>query len=266
MHLRKYHGLGNDFLVLVDADGKQPVDAALARAVCDRHRGAGADGFIRVTADPLTMELYNADGSRAETSGNGLRCLARAVVDTGLEDGPQLTAVTDAGSRRLVLHDDGQVSVEMGTVRWDGDLVDLGNPHLVVFVDDLAKVDEGRDGLNVEYVVTGPGPDELTMRVFERGVGETLACGSGACAAAAVAHERGLVGERVTVHQPGGDVRVELADPIVLTGPVEYVCDVEWPANGAGAGLVNPPSARRRAGSVPERRDPGPAGEEPAWR
>ncbi|MDQ4097782.1 MAG: diaminopimelate epimerase [Actinomycetota bacterium] len=238
MHLRKYHGLGNDFLVLVDADGKQPVDAALARAVCDRHRGAGADGFIRVTGhgvqgtqpgDPLRMELYNADGSRAETSGNGLRCLARAVVDAGVEDSPELTVVTDAGPRRLTLHDDGQVSVEMGTVRWDGDLVDLGNPHLVVFVDDLAKADGGKDGLNVEYVVTGPGADELTMRVFERGVGETLACGSGASAAAAVAHERGLVGERVTVHQPGGDVTVQLADPIVLTGPVEYICDVEWP-------------------------------------
>src|SRR5205085_9711980 len=124
MHLRKYHGLGNDFLVLVDPDGKQPVDGAVARAVCDRHRGAGADGLIRVTGhgvqgtqprEPLTMELYNADGSRAETSGNGLRCLARAVVDAGIEDGPEVTVHTDAGRRRLALHDDGAVSVEMGT-------------------------------------------------------------------------------------------------------------------------------------------------------
>jgi len=244
MHLRKYHGLGNDFLVLVDADGKQPVDGAVARAVCDRHRGAGADGLIRVTGhgvqgtppgEPLTMELYNADGSRAETSGNGLRCLARAVVDAGVEDGPELTVQTDAGPRRLTLHDDGSVSVEMGTARVEGDtgFVDMGNPHVVVFVDGLDTVDGGRAGINVEYVAVGPGPEELTMRVFERGVGETEACGTGACAAAAAAHQRGLVGRRVTVHQPGGDVTVDLGgDTITLTGPAEYVCDVDWPTWG----------------------------------
>ena len=241
MHLRKYHGLGNDFLVLVDPDGKQPVDGATARAMCDRHRGAGADGLIWVTAEPLTMELYNADGGRAETSGNGLRCLARAVLDAGLEDGPELTVLTDAGPRRVTLHDDGQVSVEMGRARVDGDsgVVDMGNPHVVVFVADLTEVDGGRDGVNVEYVVAGPGPEELSMRVFERGVGETQACGTGACAVVAAAHKRGLVGRRVTVHQPGGDVTVDLgdlgADPIVLTGPAEYVCDVEWPT-GVPAG------------------------------
>src|SRR5919202_1437842 len=82
------------------------VPADLARAVCDRRRGAGADGLIRVMAHPLTMELYNADGGRAETSGNGLRCLARAIVDAGLDDGPELAVGTDAGPRRLTLHDD----------------------------------------------------------------------------------------------------------------------------------------------------------------
>ena len=250
MHLRKYHGLGNDFLVLVDPDGKEPVDGPTARAVCDRHRGAGADGLIRVTrhnvqgtqpGDALTMELYNADGGRAETSGNGLRCVARAVVDAGIEEGPELTVNTDAGSRRLTLHDDGQVSVEMGRARLEGDsgFVDIGNPHVVVFVCDLTAVAGGRDGVNVEYVAAGPRSDELTMRVFERGVGETQACGSGACAVAAAAHQRGLVGRRVTVHQPGGDVTVDLDGRgdgnIVLTGPAEYVCDVEWPT-GAPAG------------------------------
>jgi diaminopimelate epimerase len=241
MHLRKYHGLGNDFLVLVDPDGKQPVDGALARAVCDRHRGAGADGLIRVSGDPLTMELYNADGGRAETSGNGLRCLARAVVDAGVADGPELTVHTDAGPRRLTLHDDGQVSVEMGAARVDGNsgFVDMGNPHVVVFVCDLAAVDGGRDGVNVEYAAVGPGPEELTMRVFERGVGETEACGTGACAVAAAAHQRGLVGRRVTVNQRGGAVTIDLGDGdnIVLTGPAEYVCDVDWPDySGAPAG------------------------------
>jgi diaminopimelate epimerase len=232
MQLRKYHGLGNDFLILLDRDGTQPVDGATARALCERHTGIGADGLIRVTDEPLTMELYNADGSRAETSGNGLRCVARAVVDAGWEAGPSFTIVTDAGPRQATVHGDSAVSVEMGTATVDGQHVDLGNPHTVVLVDDLADVDPGRDpDLNVEYVLPGPGPDELTMRVFERGVGETQACGSGSCAAAAVAHAKGLVGDRVIVHQPGGAVTVALGDPIVLTGPAELVFEVEiaWP-------------------------------------
>jgi diaminopimelate epimerase len=257
MRLRKYHALGNDFLILLDPDRRQPVDEAVARAVCDRHRGAGADGLIRVTRDPgLAMELYNADGGRAETSGNGLRCVGRAVVDGGLVDRRDFTVATDAGQRRVRVGEDGTVRVEMGTalvgaplrVPWDeiplgwSNLVSIGNPHLVLGVDDPAyppKVDldqiEGLQvlypgGINVEVVAAGPAKDELTMRVWERGVGETLACGSGACAAAAAAWRHGLVGERVTVHQPGGDVVVELADGgITLTGPAEYVCDVDWP-------------------------------------
>ena len=259
MRLRKYHGLGNDFLVLLDPDGREPVDEVLARAVCDRHRGAGADGLIRITRAPeLTMELYNADGGRAETSGNGLRCVGRAVIDSGLAEGPEVTVVTDAGPRRLEVDDDGTVRVEMGTalvgaplrVPWDeiplawSNLVSIGNPHLVLGVEDAAypaKVDlaqiEGLQvlypgGINVEVVAVGPGRGELTMRVWERGVGETLACGSGACAAAAAAWKQGLVDERMTVHQPGGDVTVELGgDGILLTGPAEYVCDIEWPTS-----------------------------------
>lgn len=255
MRLRKYHGLGNDFLILLDPDGRAPVDGPLARAICDRHRGAGADGFIRVTRDAeLAMELYNADGGRAETSGNGLRCLGRAVVDTGLVAERDFTVATDVGRRRVQVREDGTVRVEMGTalvgaplrVPWDeiplgwSNLVSMGNPHLVLGVDEPAKVDldeiEGLQvlypgGINVEVVATGPERDELTMRVWERGVGETLACGSGACAAAAAAWKQGLVGDRVIVHQPGGDVIVDLGeDGITLTGPAEYVCDVEWPA------------------------------------
>lgn len=243
MQLRKYHGLGNDFLILIDADGKQPVDGVVARAVCDRHRGVGADGLIRLSpgsvpgrSGGLRMELYNADGSRAETSGNGLRCVGLALVDAGIEPGPEITVTTDAGPRRLSVHGDGLVSVEMGTARVEGTHVDMGNPHEVVLVEDADKAAAAayasgpdRTDVNVELVAIGPGPGELTMRVFERGVGETQACGSGACAAAAVAYDRGLVGDRVTVHQPGGDVTVQLGDPIVLTGPATYICDVEYP-------------------------------------
>ena len=252
MHLRKYHGLGNDFLILLDRDGTQPVDGRVARAVCDRHRGVGADGLIRVTADPLTMELYNADGSRAETSGNGLRCVARAVVDGGMADGPELRVHTDAGPRRLVLHDDGTVSAEMGAAaraehaavyghangRAPRHLaVNVGNPHLVVEAADPdalfgdAAAQYAVPSLNVELVWFGPGADEATMRVWERGVGETQACGSGACAVAWAGREWGLVGDTVTVHQPGGAVTVALGDPITLTGPAEFVFEVDlaWP-------------------------------------
>jgi diaminopimelate epimerase len=278
--LHKYHGLGNDFLILFDMDGSRSVDAATAAAVCDRHRGVGADGLIVVTAGAagadVTMELRNADGGRAEISGNGLRCLARAVVDAGLVAGPELMVATDAGHRRAVVGGDGTVSVDMGPLRvadapgtdvaaenaWHG-VVDAGNPHTVFGVDDLAVLDkldlatEGGawdrrlpGGTNVEYVVVGPEPDGLTMRVWERGVGETLSCGSGACAAAAVAHRLGLVGERVTVHQPGGDLEVDLSgDSVVLTGPAEPVCTVELTGTGyrrTGRG----PSGREQNGVV----------------
>lgn len=226
MNLRKYHALGNDFLIALDDD----IDGELARAVCDRRRGAGADGLISI--DTLRrMVLYNADGSRAETSGNGLRCAARALLDAGWETGPQLTITTDAGPRALTLHPGGTVSVDMGAPRVDGEHVDLGNPHRVVFVEDLdAVAGPVSPAENVEFVAPGPAPDHLAIRVFERGVGETQACGSGACAAAAVAHAKGMVGERVTVHQPGGEVTVDLGGgTAVLTGPAEHVCEVVWP-------------------------------------
>jgi diaminopimelate epimerase len=243
MKLEKYHGLGNDFLVLLDLDGLHPVDGAMARALCDRHTGVGADGLIRVTAGP-TMELYNADGGRAEMSGNGIRCLALALVDAGLDVGPELAIATDAGPRRVVIvHHDGPhqstISVDMGVAtvepgRGHSLLVDMGNPHAVIEVQDPYDADLGREfrrfgaDVNLELVAAGPGPDELTMRVWERGVGETLACGTGACAAAVAAHKWGMVGDKVTVHQPGGAVQVDLGgEQIVLTGPAVWVCSVE---------------------------------------
>jgi diaminopimelate epimerase len=243
--LTKHHGLGNDFLVLIDADNCHSVDETEARALCDRHRGVGADGVIRVGPAPsdgsgdLSFELRNADGSPAEMSGNGLRCLAQAALAAGLVDGPTFTVATPAGCRRVTVRPTEApgviwASVEMGRPRRDGDLVSMGNPHRVILTDDIAA-DIGAgpppDGsVNVEWVRPGPGPDELTMRVFERGVGETEACGTGACAAAFVAHERGLVGSRVIVHQPGGDAEVIIGDDgsIELAGPSQYICRVEW--------------------------------------
>ena len=242
IRLEKYQGLGNDFLILLDDSGTQPIDEATARALCDRHLGVGADGVIRATkADlatgaQLTMTLRNADGSPAETSGNGLRCLARAVVDAGWCDGPEVTILTDAGLKRLQITGD-EITVDMGPAKVDGGngegtLVDMGNPHLVIVVDDPATVDLPELGrrhadLNVEVIATTFMPHSLAMRVHERGVGETLACGTGACAAAAAAYDLGLVGARVVVYQPGGQAVVELGeDTVTLTGPAVHVASI----------------------------------------
>lgn len=263
--LTKHHGLGNDFCVLLDLGGTGPqITAELARAICDRHRGVGADGLIRATraADPseaeLTFELRNADGTPAEMSGNGLRCLAQAALDAGVVSaGQAFVVLTPAGPRTvLVLPTEAPtivwVSVEMGLAQVDGDdercnighgrlRVDLGNPHLVVLGPDPAALAVGElgpslekavpGGQNVEFVTLGPGPDEVTMRVWERGVGETLACGTGACAAAVAFYHWGRVGRKVTVHQRGGDADVELRPDgtVVLSGPSQRIatCVVE---------------------------------------
>ena len=167
MRLEKYHGLGNDFLVLLDLDDRQPVDEATVRALCDRHRGVGADGLMRVTAGP-TMELWNADGSRAEMSGNGIRCLVLALVDAGLVPGPEVKVATDAGVRRVTVEADGRLSVDMGAAQFAAGtgvaaLVDMGNPHAVVEVQDpydhdLAREARAYPGLNLELVVARARP------------------------------------------------------------------------------------------------------------
>ncbi len=270
MHLAKLHGLGNDFLVLIDLDEVTPVDAGLAVALCDRHRGLGADGLIRVTpgtdgAD-VTMVLRNADGGLAEMSGNGIRCLALAVARSRKVSSLELRVATGGGVRdvRLTTGHAGlaHVEVDMGKARpgpepdtgWlslpvtanllegaDGPFpglstLDIGNPHLVVLVDDPASVDlaevgpvaeqQFAGGINVGFVAPVAGqPDALDLRVWERGAGITEACGTGATAAAHAAHEWGLVGDRVTVHLPGGDVEVAVGDTLTLSGPAVHVAD-----------------------------------------
>ena len=265
MRLTKHHGLGNDFLVLLDLDGTHPVSPEQAVALCHRHTGIGADGVLRVTAGTgdadVTMHLLNADGSRAEMSGNGIRCLAQAVFQAGLATPPVLRVATDAGLRTVtVLARTGpgthRLSVEMGQAKvgeaepeWeDGDVlravrVDIGNPHIVLHwagpelpgTDELVALGARIDGTtpggaNVEVI--RPGADgRLDMVVYERGVGPTQACGTGACAAAAAAHEWELVGEQATVVMPGGPVDVTLGDPVLLTGDATSVAilDTPWP-------------------------------------
>ena len=261
MHLTKHHGLGNDFLVLIDLERGSPVDAGLARALCHRRTGVGADGLIRVTpgrdgAD-LSMELLNSDGSPAEMSGNGMRCLAQAAVMAGAAPASRFTVWT-AGGIREVVHGLGnrpgesRVTVDMGRVAPLADApevdhttpplreagLDVGNPHLVMLVEDPAAVEietagpryerQFPAGANVEWIRVSA-PDTVELRVWERGAGVTQACGTGACASAWAAHNWGLVGPEVTVDMPGGSVTVEIAaeGSVNLTGPAAYIAAVE---------------------------------------
>jgi diaminopimelate epimerase len=264
MRLTKHHGLGNDFLVLLDRDGTQPIDEDIAVAVCDRHRGVGADGLIRVTtatgedgAARFTMELRNEDGSRAEMSGNGISCLGQAVVRAGLAPDGVVEVDTDAGPRTVTVVEAQaphrhRMRVAMGAAQVGEELpewlderilravhVDMGNPHVVLHVadaddvPDLVEIGERINsstpgGTNVELVLPGE-PGEVTMVVYERGVGPTQACGTGAVAVAAAARAWELAPATVTVHQPGGPAVVELGEVAHLTVPVVAIAAVEWP-------------------------------------
>lgn len=268
VHLTKHHAVGNDFLVLLDDGGAGEVGPDHARAWCHRHTGIGADGLIVVTSGTdgadVTMTLFNADGTIAEISGNGIRCLGQAVaMDRGLVE-LDLAVASGSGLRTLHLGpgpDDRSLvaSVDMGMVRVSRDRpvdtsdnalghdgpagsahvrslsVEVGNPHTVLLYDDPVERDRVADTLgagtsNVELVLAGSAPDAIAMRVIERGVGETLACGSGACAAAYATRAWGLTGDRVRVAMPGGEVSVDLGgDTVVLTGPTVYVASVEIP-------------------------------------
>jgi diaminopimelate epimerase len=248
MHLSKHHGLGNDFLIIF-ADVEDP--AGLARRLCHRRLGLGADGLVVARSGSgdadLVMQLRNADGSRAEMSGNGIRCLAQAEARRRQTDTVDLRIATDAGLRAVAVRPGPDpatvtVRVDMGPAKvrlLDGPSpgraaeVDMGNPHLVL-LDDGERLDPealGREhaDVNIELVTVRP-DGQIAMRVWERGVGHTEACGTGACAAAAAAHEWGLVPAEVTVSMPGGVLEVTLGDTVTLVGPATHVADIEIPA------------------------------------
>lgn len=252
----KMHGLGNDFVVIDRRKGGAPVTADLARALGDRHRGVGFDQLAEVVADDgadAALVFWNADGTQAGACGNATRCVARLLLDeTGK---PEVTLRTVRGVLRAVDRGEGLTAVNMGPPLLDapsiplapgvdpmhlplhGDpvAVGMGNPHCVVFVPDAESVDVARDGAalerhalfpegtNVEFAsVTGP--DRLRMRVWERGTGITLACGSGTCATAVAAHLRGLTGRRVVVDVDGGTLDIDWRDDGVwMTGPTALV-------------------------------------------
>lgn len=230
-------GLGNDFVVL---DGPLSLGAEEIGEFCDRRFGIGADGVLVVTkGDPVRMEYWNADGSPAEMCGNGLRCVARYVYDKGWSADRNFSVQTPVGERGVrVLEDSIEVElgrpVRNGTHEHEGvsyELVDIGNPHAVTFVadpfaSDVAGVGTAlqagfSDGVNVEFAHVADGA--VTMRVWERGVGETLACGTGMAAVAAVTAERyGLAGP-IPVSVRGGQGSIDLRNGVAwITGPAEY--------------------------------------------
>jgi diaminopimelate epimerase len=266
MHATKHEGAGNDFLVLLDPDDAVRLTPAQVRVLADRHRGVGADGIIRVgpgrAGCDLSMELRNADGGEAEMSGNGIRCLAQAAVDAGLVAPPVFT-VSTAGGPRTVEYVPGATPgvatarVDMGPARLGPEqpaelgerrarTVDVGNPHLVLLGPDTAGVDIAEagpklqaaypGGINVEWITVVHDSDGVVLdfRVWERGVGATLACGTGSVAAAAAARSWDAVppDAAVRVRNPGGVLEVTLgaddAATTYLAGPVRKVADVDF--------------------------------------
>ena len=249
MRFTKMQGLGNDYLYVY---GPVPEDAAqLSRRLSDRHFGPGADGLIFMgptrRAD-FSMRIFNADGSEAEMCGNGIRCVGKYLYEHGYTRKRVLVIETRAGLRQLTLHGEADkitgVSVEMGTAKTTpgsaGDLVDLGNPHLVRFVSDAGAVDVTALGPELEHSVPGGvnvefvqllAPKRLRMRVWERGSGVTLACGTGACASAAAAVSRGLcpADSPIEVVLDGGSlfITVRADGSIQMEGPAETVYEGE---------------------------------------
>lgn len=268
MHLTKHHGLGNDFLVtFVD---EIPTDApATAMELCDRHRGIGADGLVFGIDDgsrPI-MRLFNSDGSQAEVSGNGLRCFVQALalrrnvtrIETDVDTPSGLRACalepTDDPAESFASADMGRVGdgdrpdhegfldsiPGLGPVAW-WSTADVGNPHVVIEVDDPGKIELATVGPAVEshfpagvnvHFVRVSGTDEIELAVWERGAGITQACGSGATVAAQRLSDRGSVGERARVRMPGGVVTVDVAtadrSSAVLSGTVTYVGAIQVP-------------------------------------
>lgn len=251
----KMEGAGNDYVFVDGIRVSFPLEhgARAARAFSDRHFGIGGDGLIVLTRGDqasVRMHMWNADGSRGAMCGNGLRCLAKLAVAHGHVTGPGFVVETDAGLRPVELLASGDVRTQMGTVTvaaprciavddrkielWPGD---AGNPHVVAFVPDTEQADVLRlgaalqqhpdfpDGVNVEFVQVLD-PLRLRQRTYERGSGETLACGTGAAVAARAARAAGLVGSvgDVLVELRGGTLRVQ--DDVVglaIVGPARTV-------------------------------------------
>jgi diaminopimelate epimerase len=253
----KGHGTGNDFVIVPDPDGELELAPSDVAALCDRRRGLGGDGVLRIVRTAATpevadragsaewfMDYRNADGSLAQMCGNGARVYARYLVESGLASGPRVSLLTRAG---VVTAEVGAATVtvtmppvsvggpgvaRLSSVDYKGTAATCGNPNLVCFVDDLEGLDlqatpeldpeQFPERANVEFV-TRLAPAHVRMRVIERGVGETLSCGSGACAVAGVVLSGGS--GTVAVDVPGGRLAVTLAEDgtCLLDGPAVIV-------------------------------------------
>lgn len=277
MEFTKMQGLGNDYVYVNCLRETIKNPAEVSKFVSDRHFGIGSDGLIMICPSKVAdfeMQMYNADGSRGEMCGNGIRCVAKYVYDYGLTDKTSISVETLGGIKYLDLTvEDGKVSlvkVDMGSPRLapsqipivpenleDTRIIDaplevegkiyymtgvsMGNPHTVVYVDDVKGLDLLKIGpffenhkrfperINTEFAHV---LDRKTveMRVWERGSGETLACGTGACAVAVASILNGLTEDRVTVKLLGGDLLIEWdkeADKVYMTGPAKVVFDGE---------------------------------------
>lgn len=273
----KMHGLGNDFIV-VDAYSKRPPNgdlSELSRRMNDRKFGIGGDGLILVEkgeSAPFRMKMFNPDGSESEMCGNGIRCVARFVRERNMTILSDIPIETGAGLLKLGLRDGGRsVRVDMGTARLtrgeipmtgpkderakgfeisiDGETfvataVNMGNPHVVIFVPDVSEVQLEVLGPEIEKHTLFPNRTNvhfvqvvsrrsLIQRTWERGAGATLACGTGACAALVGAVENGLADRTATVTLPGGTLLIEYQSDgkVFMTGPAEFVFDGVWESN-----------------------------------
>ncbi len=275
MNFLKMHGLGNDYIVIDNRDGKivDEQAPAIAKKLCKRRFSVGADGLLLIynsrTAE-ARMRIFNADGSEAEMCGNGIRCFAKFCYETGIAKKSDFDVETNAGIRHVWLTvQDGevrQVKVDMGAPIWDrkalpmlgeGPCINenlqvdedetykvtclsMGNPHCVVFVENVDEYPVEYIGPMIENNPVFPrrtnvgfvqvlSKTELKVRVWERGCGETLACGTGTCAAVAAANKLGKVGNQATVHVLGGNLQVKVGKTLFLSGAAEKVFEGRLP-------------------------------------
>jgi diaminopimelate epimerase len=263
------HGLGNDYVCVDLSTETVQNPSSLARVVANRHRGVGCDGLLLIDRSDraeIRMAIYNADGSRAEMCGNGIRCVAKYAVEHGLAPGPELRIETDAGVKtaecRCINGRVRDVRIDMGVpslaaenlpsdlgvdrlvehplviagTHYNVTAVSMGNPHLVVFLDDLKAVDLALVGPHFENAPDFPkrinthfarvkSPARVTIKTWERGSGATDACGTGACAVCVAGVITGRTERAITASLPGGDLKIEWGsdDHVYMTGPAVEV-------------------------------------------
>ena len=250
------HGTENDFVLIFDPENKLEITSEQVRSICNRKSGIGSDGLIRIgkVDGKWFMDYRNSDGSIAEMCGNGIRVMAKYLMEKGHQKPGIFPINTRDGMKFLSAPDEGDITVNMGQIQevfggvsattnghtWTGYNIDMGNPHAVVFVESMSQVgdlleppivepaSEYPDGVNVEFVEFLEN-GELKMRVHERGVGETKSCGTGTCAVALAAtlKKRGRLPASWIINPPGGRLSVEIDahNNAILTGPAVLIED-----------------------------------------